>query len=98
MSGEQNEQDDPPRPMGPEAANETERQGQVTRDAREAMDRLNESNRVLVEARMLPRGCKLTQEQINGVIERYIAFTKANGITAKQAAREVGYSKSVLSE
>jgi len=66
--------------------------------AAEAMDRLNQSNRILCEARMLPRSKPLTDEQTNEVRERYKVYTGQSGASGAQVARECGYSKSVVSE
>jgi DNA transposition AAA+ family ATPase len=72
------------------------RQGAQT--AREAMDRLNEKNRILSEAIMLPRTAKLSIEQIDTIAERFAEYVKSRGISMKQAAKEIGYSRSTLSE
>jgi DNA transposition AAA+ family ATPase len=66
--------------------------------AREAMERLNESNRILVEARMLPRAKSLSVEQIDQVTQRVRSYTNDRGIKLAQIARECGYSATVISE
>lgn len=64
----------------------------------EAMDRLNESNRILIEARMLPRDKPLTEQQTNGVRERLKEYVARTGASHTQIARQIGYSQTVLSE
>jgi DNA transposition AAA+ family ATPase len=66
--------------------------------ARQAMDRLNDANRVLAEARMLPKNEKLTEDQIRGVVTRLKKHLEECGLPMGSAARELGYSKSTLSE
>jgi DNA transposition AAA+ family ATPase len=61
------------------------------------MDRLNETNRILLEARMLPRGKKLTEDQIAAVRERFNAYLAERGLKPAQVAREVDYVPSVIS-
>jgi DNA transposition AAA+ family ATPase len=78
---------------GADAAGHSDAQAEA---AREAMDRLNESNRVQLEARMLPR--KLTAEQVDGVRERLAAYMESQGATVTRIARESGYSASVVSQ
>jgi len=64
----------------------------------EAVERLNESNRVLVEARMLPKDGKLSQEQIENVVIHFKSFIGKHEISLQQVARGTGVSTSVLSE
>lgn len=64
---------------------------------REAMDRLNESNRILLEARMLPNNKPLSAEQTFTIIERFNAYISERGIKLAQVAREINYVESVIS-
>lgn len=64
----------------------------------EATDRLNDLNRVLVEARMLPKNRPLTPEEIHDVRESYRAYAKANMVKAARVGREIDYSASVVTE
>lgn len=65
---------------------------------REAVDRLADNQRVLVEARMLPTARPLTPEEITGVRDAFVAYLAANPeIPAAQVAREIKYSDSVIS-
>ena len=66
--------------------------------AREALDALNTTNRILVEARMLPEDKPLTQDQMFAVIESFKQYIAKRGITPAQVAREAGYVSSVLSQ
>ena len=68
------------------------------RAAREAMDRLNDSNRLLVEARMLPRDKSLTAEQVAGVVTAFAAYAAERKVSMAAVAREVGFAPSVVSE
>lgn len=68
------------------------------RSAREALDALNDQNRLLLEARMLPEDKALTQEQTFAVIDRFIKYVGDRGITLAQVAREVTYKDSVISQ
>lgn len=65
---------------------------------REAVDRLNESNRVLHEARMLPKNRPLTAREIADVREAFNVYLKAHDVTGSQAAREMKYSPAVITE
>lgn len=69
-----------------------------TRRQREATERLNDLNRVLVEARMLPKNRPLTPEEITDVRDAYRAYAKANDVKAARVGREIHYSASVVSE
>lgn len=69
-----------------------------TSDAAMAMERLNEQNRILLEARMLPRGKKLTDEQIDAVREAFAKYTAEREITPAQVAREINYGATVVSQ
>lgn len=64
---------------------------------REAMERLNESNRVLLEARMLPRSQPLNADRIAGVVDAFKRYIKAHDVRPAQVAREIKYSPAVLS-
>lgn len=66
--------------------------------AREAMDRLNQNNRVQLEARMLPRTGKLKPEQVADVRDRLTAYMERQGATVTRIGRESGYSASVVSQ
>jgi DNA transposition AAA+ family ATPase len=66
-------------------------------EQREAMDRLNERNRVLMEARMLPPHSQLGDDQIAMIVEAFKAYIAENKITAAQVAREIQYVTAVLS-
>jgi DNA transposition AAA+ family ATPase len=68
------------------------------KDLYEAMDRLNESNRVLIEARMLPKDRPLTARQTFEAIDRFKEYTATREIRASQVAREIGYSAAVISQ
>lgn len=65
---------------------------------REVMDRLNENNRILTEARMLPKKARLTDEQIQSVIAQFNRFTDLHKIPVAKAAIGCDYSSTVLSE
>lgn len=65
--------------------------------AREAMDKLNDANRILQEARMLSENRPLTPEEIQDVISRFNHYTGENAIPARIVARQCGYASSVLS-
>ena len=65
--------------------------------AREAMDRLNKQNRILVEARMLSPHVMLTEEQARPIVEHFKAYIEKHGVKAAQVAREIQYSPAVLS-
>ncbi len=67
-------------------------------DNREAMDRLNESNRILVEARMLSRSKPITDEQRCEVVELFNSYTRGRGIPLARVAREIDFSESVVSQ
>lgn len=67
------------------------------RDSREAMDRLNQANRVLSEARMLPTNKPLTAEQTSGVITSFRAYLRDRGIRLAQVAREISRAESCIS-
>lgn len=67
-------------------------------EQREAVDRLNESNQILVEARMLPTNKPLSAQQNFEVISRLQGYLQERNITLAQVAREVDYSESVLSQ
>lgn len=63
------------------------------------IDRLNEVNRIQLEARMLPRGKKLTDEQVNGVREAFAKYLEDRpDLRASQVAREVDFSNAVISQ
>jgi len=62
------------------------------------MDRLNERNRILVEARMLPASAMLTDEQIRQIVDHFKEYIVAHDIKPRQVAREVNYSAPVLSD
>jgi DNA transposition AAA+ family ATPase len=66
--------------------------------AREAVDRLGEQNRVLVEARMLPTSRPLSEPEIRDVRHAFSAYVDAHVIKLARVAREVGYSPAVVSE
>jgi len=65
--------------------------------ARQAMDRLNDNNRIITESMMLNRNEKLTDQQVQDVVDRFTAYLDARGMTRAQAARECGYAPSTLS-
>jgi DNA transposition AAA+ family ATPase len=65
---------------------------------RRLMDRLNEQNRILLEARMLPRGKTLTEEHVAGVREAFADYIAKRDIMPSQVAREIGYSPAVVSD
>lgn len=67
-------------------------------DEREAMDRLNDQNRILHEARMLPTNKPLTQQQTFAVMDAFTRYIDQRSIPVAQVAREVNYSESVLSQ
>ena len=73
-----------------------EKPGQDT--ARRAMDTLNEQNRVLLEARMLPAHAQLTDEQVTQIASRFKAYLVEHDIKAAQVAREIKYSPVVISQ
>jgi len=73
-----------------------EKPGQDT--ARRAMDVLNEQNRVLVEARMLPAHATLTEEQVRQIVDRFKAYLAEHDIKAAQVAREIKYVPAVVSQ
>jgi|GEM_PF-1545658 len=85
-------------PQSPDAAGGDAENAQAAIDARQAMDRLNQTNRILVGAKMLSRSEKLTDEQIDAVVSRYHEHTKARELSAAQVSRQCGYSKSTLSD
>jgi len=64
----------------------------------DAIDRLNEVNRILLEARMLPRGTPLRDEQIEAVRDAFKAYTGKREIPYTQVAREVNYASAVISD
>ena len=67
-------------------------------DAQQAMDRLNEQNRILTETRMLPRSKPLTAKQTADVVaffNSYVERTKTTQVL--QVSREIGYSQAVVS-
>ncbi len=65
---------------------------------RSAMERLNEQNRLLLEARMLPRNRALTADQTFAIIDRFGQHISHRGISLAQVAREVNYAASVISQ
>lgn len=65
---------------------------------RDAIDALNAQSRILLEARMLPRDQTLTDEQLDGVRQSFVAYLKANGLNYSRVADPIGYSSSTLSE
>jgi len=65
--------------------------------ARRAMDALNEQNRVLLEARMLPAHATLTEEQVRQIVDRFKAYLAEHDIKAAQVAREIKYVPAVVS-
>jgi DNA transposition AAA+ family ATPase len=67
-------------------------------EAREAMDRINAQNRILEESRMIPRDKPLTMEQSHEVATHFQEYIKQHGMSASDAAKQIGYSKAVLSE
>jgi DNA transposition AAA+ family ATPase len=73
-----------------------EQPGQDT--ARRAMDALNEQNRELLEARMLPAHAQLTEDQVGHIVERFKSYTTEHNIKAAQVAREIKYSPVVVSQ
>lgn len=64
----------------------------------EAMDRLNEQNRILLEARMLPPNKPLTAEHTYSIIERFNEYIAERGIKPARVSREIKYSESTLSQ
>jgi DNA transposition AAA+ family ATPase len=78
-----------------EPADQADRERQM---ATEAVDRLNDSNRVLIEARMLPKDKPLTADQVADVVERFNSYSGEHRLTSRQVARECGYSSPVISE
>lgn len=67
-------------------------------EMREAVDRLNESNRILIGARMLPENQALTQQQTFEVMDRFQEYIAERGIRPAQVAKEVGFAASVISQ
>lgn len=65
---------------------------------REAMDRLNESNRILVEARMLSRSKPLTIGQRCEIVDQFTCYTQEHGIPLARVAKEIDFSESVVSQ
>lgn len=70
-------------------------------DTNQAIDRLIEQDRIIVEARMLPTGRPLTEEEVASVREAFLAYTHdaetGKKISQGTVAREIDYSRSVLS-
>jgi DNA transposition AAA+ family ATPase len=77
---------------------ETPERDQQQKDLREAMDRLNESNRILLESMMLSKDKPLTVQQHFAVIDRFQKYIADRGIKPAQVAREIGYSAGVVSQ
>lgn len=66
--------------------------------AREAVDRLSEHDRVLVEARMLPTSRPLTPEEISTVRQALADYCARHDVKGARIAREISYSAGVVSE
>jgi len=66
--------------------------------ARQMMDHLTETNRVLMESRMIPPNQKLSGEQTEAIRSHFLEYAKSRGLKLHQIANEVGYSKGTLSE
>src|SRR6266496_2887288 len=82
----------PPPPPEDEDAQQREQ-----REMRGAMDRMNERNRVLMEARMLPAHAELSRELVDEIIDHFKKYIDKHDITAAQVGREVQYTPSVIS-
>lgn len=65
---------------------------------REAMDRLNETNRILLEARMLSRKQPLSLQQTADTIEQFRHYTEQRRMPMVQVSREINYAESVISQ
>ena len=98
-----NPKQEPPRPMKlnddgmnpPPARNEAADSGD---SMREAMERLNDNNRILAESRMTDRSKSLTEEQVEAIKKAFLDYTEEHGVQMTTVARQCGYSKSVISE
>lgn len=64
----------------------------------DTIDRLNELNRIQLEARMLPRGKQLSKEQVDGVREAFARYIGERDVKPSQVAREIDYGPSVVSQ
>lgn len=73
------------------------RVGSSAETVRQAMDRLTETQRVQLEARMLTRSAKLNLEQVQDVRERLAAYMAEHDVSAARVARETHYSPAVIS-
>ena len=65
---------------------------------REAMESLNESNRILIGARMLTKSKTLTQQQTFEIVERFQRHIERRGISLSQVAKQIRYAESVISQ
>jgi DNA transposition AAA+ family ATPase len=66
-------------------------------DERAAIERLNESNRHLLEAGMMPANQLLTEDQIKSIRTRVAAYLEKHGISLTVAAMETGYGIGTVS-
>jgi len=64
---------------------------------REAMDRMNERNRVLMEARMLPAHAELSRDLVSEIVDHFKKYIDKHDITAAQVGREIQYAPAVIS-
>ncbi|MEA2708001.1 MAG: hypothetical protein QOF78_602 [Phycisphaerales bacterium] len=64
---------------------------------REALDRLNESNRVLLESRMTDSSKPLTKAKIEEIRARFNAYVTERGVRLTTVAKETDYSTAVVS-